>query len=169
MLATFAPPITVFIYIHGDELSCRLPATPSRLCYLRFRFSLLPLQRSFYLSNVFINANENALHLIFELLRFSMMYVLCNSVSWLNRGSVHCYCMFVGILAIKRMDLSHGLTVLFCFAAYFFVLVFVIENEGSLSSPYWPERSVVVNLELRRNSNGSFMPSASQCCREQKV
>lgn len=75
----------------------------------------------------------------------------------------------VGILAIKRMDLSHGLAVLFCFAAYFFVLVFVIENEGSLSSPYWPERSVVVNLELRRNSNGSFMPSASQCCREQKV
>ncbi|CSC62777.1 Uncharacterised protein [Vibrio cholerae] len=77
--------------------------------------------------------------------------------------------MFVGILAIKRMDLSHGLAVLFCFAAYFFVLVFVIENEGSLSSPYWHERSVVVNLELRRNSHGSFMPSASQCCREQKV
>ena len=116
-----------------------------------------------------INAYENALHLICELLRFSMMYVLCNSVSWLNRGSVHCYCMFVGILAIKRMDLSHGLAVLFCFAAYFFVLVFVIDNEGSLSSPYWPERSVVVNLELRRNSNGSCMPSASQCCREQKV
>ncbi|TYA88664.1 hypothetical protein FXE19_16490 [Vibrio cholerae] len=43
MLATFAPPpITVFIYIHGDELSCRLPATPSRLgIVMLFTFSLL--------------------------------------------------------------------------------------------------------------------------------
>ncbi|EGR0524566.1 hypothetical protein FXE69_17735 [Vibrio cholerae] len=39
---TFAPPITVFIYIHGDELSCRLPATPSRLgIVMLFTFSLL--------------------------------------------------------------------------------------------------------------------------------
>ncbi|RBO16053.1 hypothetical protein DSL61_12535 [Vibrio cholerae] len=42
MWATFAPSITVFIYIHRDELSCRLPATPSSLGIVTlFTFSLL--------------------------------------------------------------------------------------------------------------------------------
>lgn len=110
---------------------------------------------------MFINVNENVLYLICELLRFLMMYVLCNLVFWLNCGLVYCYCMFVGIFVIKCMDLSYGLVVLFCFVVYFFVLVFVIENEGSFLFLYWFECSVVVNLELRRNLNGSFMFSVS--------
>ncbi|EKO3793379.1 hypothetical protein GCS56_000745 [Vibrio metschnikovii] len=31
VLVTFVHPITSFVYAHGDELTCRLSATPSRL------------------------------------------------------------------------------------------------------------------------------------------